>query len=258
MNVLVVDDQYDVVQGLLSGIDWTGLGVAEVFAAYSADEAISTLSENDVDLLLCDIEMPPRSGFDVLLFAREQHIPLECIFLTSHANFSYAQSAVKLGSFDYILQPARYEEITQAISRALDKLHSRGLSSGGRHGLQRMAAASTERASVDLKEEDHPVKRAISYIRRNIYHDLTRTEIAEAVYLNPDYLSRLFKRVEGVSLNDFITSEKMQAACSLLSHTQIPVGLIASKLGYTNFSYFSQIFRRNTGMTPLEYRQTHR
>ena len=43
----------------------------------------------------------------------------------------------------------------------------------------------------------------------------------------------------------------------MLEGTDIPVSLIALKIGYTNFSYFSQVFKRHTGLSPLEYRQQH-
>lgn len=257
MNALIVDDQFDVVQGLLSGVDWAALNVAQVYPAYSADEAIAVLQTYPVHILLCDIEMPPRSGFDVLAFARAHDLPLECIFLTSYASFAYAQNAVKLGTFDYILQPARYEEITRAVGRAIDKL----CDSRQRHAAMPDAArqdtglAGQNAGEMPYGGERPPIDDAVRYIRQNIQHSPTRTDIAEAVYLNPDYLSRLFKKSKGVSLNDFIIHEKMKLACSLLEQTQIPISLVASKVGYANFSYFSQLFKRVIGMSPLEYRK---
>lgn len=98
----------------------------------------------------------------------------------------------------------------------------------------------------------------MTYIRRNIDKDLSRAEIADAIYLNPEYLSRLFKKETGASLNDYIVTEKMRAAQSLLSDTNIPVSLIATKVGYSNFSYFSQVFKKYTGMSPVEYRAAKR
>lgn len=257
MNALVVDDQFDVVQGLLSGVDWDALEVAHVYPAYSADEAIAVLQTNPVHVLLCDIEMPPRSGFDVLAFARNRNMPLECIFLTSHASFAYAQSAVRLGSFDYILQPARYEEITQAVGRAIGKLRENQQRYAAKPEPAKPDAGMSALQDVDMPpgEETQPVSLAIQYIRQNLSYSLTRTEIAEAVFLNPDYLSRLFRKQKGISLNDFIIREKITLACSLLEQTRIPISLVASKAGYTNFSYFSQLFKRVTGMTPLEYRK---
>ena len=50
-------------------------------------------------------------------------------------------------------------------------------------------------------------------------------------------------------------NEKIEQAKSMLEGTDIPVSLIALKTGYANFSYFSQVFRRHTGCSPLEYRQ---
>ncbi len=49
-----------------------------------------------------------------------------------------------------------------------------------------------------------------------------------------------------------------RAAQSLLSETNIPVSLIATKVGYSNFSYFSQVFKKYTGMSPVEYRAAKR
>ena len=50
----------------------------------------------------------------------------------------------------------------------------------------------------------------------------------------------------------------MRAAQSLLSDTNIPVSLIATKVGYSNFSYFSQVFKKYTGMSPVKYRAAKR
>ena len=54
--------------------------------------------------------------------------------------------------------------------------------------------------------------------------------------------------------HDFISREKMRVAASLLLSTNLPVSLVASKVGYPNFSYFSQAFRKETGLSPNEYR----
>ena len=52
-----------------------------------------------VDILLCDIEMPGENGLGLLRWVREQEKEIECIFLTCHAKFAYAQEAIILGSF---------------------------------------------------------------------------------------------------------------------------------------------------------------
>ena len=66
MNVLIVDDLIEVVRSVSSGVHWQQLGVAQVFIACSVDEAKRILGAHEIALLLCDIEMPPSSGFELL------------------------------------------------------------------------------------------------------------------------------------------------------------------------------------------------
>lgn len=256
MNVLVIDDQPEVVRGLLSGVNWQRAEAEKVFPACSVKEAQGIFLQEDVDILLCDIEMPPNNGFELLRWARERKPEVGCIFLTAHAEFGYAQEAVKLGTFDYILQPAPYEEIEDALIRAAGKLQESAR-------LRRYYEYEDYRSSApkqdSAREEDPgPVRKAMEYVRRNLDKDLSRAQIAEAIFLSPEYLSRLFKRETGGSLSDYILTEKMRLAQSLLSDTDVPVSLVASRLGYSNFSYFSQVFRKFAGCSPVEYRAKNR
>lgn len=251
MTVLIVDDQPDVVRGEQQGIDWEKLGIDRILTAYSVPEARELLLGERVDILLCDIEMPPHSGLELLSLIREQKLPARCIFLSAHAEFTYAQEAVRLGGFDYILQPAPYSEIEEAVARALQDIKEK-------EPAEPPQPAETAGGTPAYTGSSSPVASAIDYIRKNLDRDISRAEIAEAIFLNPEYLSRLFKKETGIALNEFIIREKMEQAKCMLSETDIPVSLIALKTGYTNFSYFSQVFKRHTGLSPLEYRQQHR
>ena len=68
--------------------------------------------------------------------------------------------------------------------------------------------------------------------------------------MNPDYLSRLFKNEYGVPLKEHIVTRKMRAAQVLLKTTALPVGVIASKVGYDNYSYFSQAYKKALDIPP--------
>ena len=85
--------------------------MTKVVPAYNAFEAKQILLTQRVDIMLCDIEMPVENGLALFRWVQEQGLDTECIFLTAHADFYYAKEAVRLGGFDYILQPARYEDI---------------------------------------------------------------------------------------------------------------------------------------------------
>lgn len=122
MTILIVDDQISVVSGLFFGIDWAKIGIDKVLKAYSAKEARDLFETWQIDIMLCDIEMPVEDGLSLFSYVREKQYDTECIFLTAHADFIYAKEAIALGSFDYILQPARYEDIQKAVERLIDKI----------------------------------------------------------------------------------------------------------------------------------------
>ncbi len=83
MTVLLVDDQIRVLSGLISGLDWDTLGVTSIRTASSAAKAKEILSQEPVDILLCDIEMPGENGLSLLRWARNKGMDFVCVFLTS-------------------------------------------------------------------------------------------------------------------------------------------------------------------------------
>ena len=119
MNILIVDDQKAVADSFANGIDYKSIGVDEVYVAYSAMEARLVMLNFDVDILLTDIEMPEEDGISLFRWMKEKFPDIVGIFLTSHADFSYAREAIQMGGFDYILQPARYEDVKAVIEKAV-------------------------------------------------------------------------------------------------------------------------------------------
>lgn len=110
MKLLIVDDQSTVVQGLLHCTNWAAMGFTVVDTALNAVDAKASLLRQEAEVMLCDIEMPMESGLDLLDWLRQRGMTTRCIFLTAHAEFKYAQEALRLGGFDYIMQPAPYEQ----------------------------------------------------------------------------------------------------------------------------------------------------
>lgn len=125
MKVLLVDDQKEVLESLKKYIDWTGLSIEKVYIAGSAKEAKLVLSNFEVDVMVTDIEMPEENGLSLFRWVRETYPDIEGVFLTSHADFMYAQEAIRMGGFDYVLQPARYEEIEEVLCKVWKKISSK-------------------------------------------------------------------------------------------------------------------------------------
>ncbi len=97
-----------------------------------------------------------------------------------------------------------------------------------------------------------------NYIAENLDKPLSLTLLANLVYYNSSYLSRIFKKFTGMTLTNYITKMRMEKAKEMLTRTNKKINAIASELCFASQSYFNQAFRRETGMSPLEYRIKYR
>lgn len=123
MNLLIVDDQINVLNGLLKAIHFEELGFDGVETAMSTNESLDILSKKTIDVMMTDIEMPGRNGLTLNSIVKAKYPDVMRIVLTSHAEFSYAQASVKLGCFDYIVQPAPFEDIEAALKKAINAVN---------------------------------------------------------------------------------------------------------------------------------------
>lgn len=118
MNILLVDDQATVLNGLRHGIDFEKLGYTNVFTATDAEAALKICRENPISVIVSDVEMPGKNGLELLSEVHEKYPDILRIVLTSHPVFSYAQEGLKQGIFDYIVQPAPFSEIEASFRKA--------------------------------------------------------------------------------------------------------------------------------------------
>lgn len=123
--------------------------------------------------------------------------------------------------------------------------------------LRHLITRSVECSSF-IKKKESVVDIILNYIHQHYSEDITRSMLAELVYLNPDYMARLFKKQMHTSIVNYITNYRMEKAKELLQNPEIPVTVVAAKTGYGNYSYFSKLFKDTVGCTPNEYRKKRR
>ena len=108
----------------------------------------------------------------------------------------------------------------------------------------------------DVKKESplvtiHFVKR---YVKEHLNQDLSLSQISVVTGYNPTYLSRLFKEQTGETLNRYISRKRMEYIARLMRDPQISMQQIMDAAGFTTRSYFNQFVKKETGLTPKQYR----
>lgn len=151
------------------------------------------------------------------------------------------------------VHPVYLDAVSSQFSRSIENMSSLDklqdtLSDMLRSYCRLVRNKSTDRYSV-------PVQEAMAYIECNLSGDLSLQALSKAQNISPGYLSALFRKDLSKTLTAYVTEQRMETGAYLLRDTRLQVQAIAQYCGISDVNYFSKLFKKHAGMTPLRYRQ---
>jgi DNA-binding NtrC family response regulator len=156
-KILVAEDEANLRLVIQKELQRLGYNVR---AAADGEAALKLLEESNVDVLLCDINMPRLDGMELLRRVRERPNPPETIMLTGHATVETAIEAMKLGAYDYLSKPYRINELDALVKQAAEKRRLRVDNQRLRAQLERQAS------SDEIVSESKQMKEAMRLVQR--------------------------------------------------------------------------------------------
>lgn len=114
-KLLIVDDEWMIREGLEKTVPWADWNIKVAGTAKNGLEALEKLQQQPVDILLTDIRMPGMDGLELIERCTQDFPTLKIVLLTGHNEFSYAQKALRLGAFDFLLKPTDVEELEKTM-----------------------------------------------------------------------------------------------------------------------------------------------
>lgn len=122
MNILFIDDEVATINILKKHFNWDNLQADHVMYCYNAKSARKIVTENAIDIVICDIEMPQESGLHFLFWLKEEYPYIERIILTAYPDFNYANKAIDIGVYRYLLKPVSFDELSRTIRDAANNV----------------------------------------------------------------------------------------------------------------------------------------
>lgn len=116
-TAVLADDEYSVLEGVKTAIDWESLGIRIAALASNGHEALDAIIKYKPDLAIIDIRMPDLTGIQVIERCRNAGISTDFIILSGYDDFSYAKEAMRYGAKAYLLKPLNSTELTDEICR---------------------------------------------------------------------------------------------------------------------------------------------
>ena len=208
-KVMIVDDERMIINSLALGFDWKQSGYEVVATATGGREALALMESVLPDVVFTDIKMPGLSGIELMMEAKKRYPSMLFVVISGHADFTYAQKAIRLGAIAYCLKPLETEDIQSALVSATRELENeRALRQAA---LQRFWESPTAQRARELIEAALPAEpRATLGVGLSL-GDATPlfTGNVQAVDFAIDDQARLYLFTAGL---DYLASPAFQAA----------------------------------------------
>ena len=216
------------------------------------------LQHNFVNVVICDCDIINVSGYRIAEYASE-FSPETFVLLTGKIrSFETVKNALKAGANNYLLKPINKKELRETIEKLYNSKNiysSFALRSviGYIEDIVKTKFDENELLSESLSYTKNVIEKANEYINANYHKDITRKDVADAVYMNPSYFSRYYKQKTGMFYSDYLTNVRINHAKELMK-TDKTLSEISREVGYNTRRYFNSNFLTIVGMTPKEYR----
>ncbi|NQX68318.1 response regulator [Paenibacillus alba] len=124
LRMCVIDDIKTVVEGIASQIDWEAHGIRIVGTASNGEKGVELIHRTEPHIVLTDIRMPKINGLDMTREVLKKFPRTKIVFLSGYTDFQYAQQAVQLGAFDYIVKPYTPKKIIEVVLKARESIEA--------------------------------------------------------------------------------------------------------------------------------------
>ncbi|MHC1750686.1 MAG: response regulator [Cellulosilyticaceae bacterium] len=234
-RVVLIDDEEIILRGLQGVVEWQKYGCEIVGTADDGVSGLALIQNIKPDIIFTDIRMPEKDGLEMLEALKSELKEMQVTIMTGFRDLEYAQQAIKLGITRYLLKPSQIEEIEEAILCMVENIEEK-------------------RGYLRQQTDNYLVNNVLDYIDRHYSDKVTLAEIAEQNYVSVWHLSKLINKYCNKNFRELLNEIRMEHAKHFLLEDNSKVYAVSERVGITDITYFSRVFKKYVGVTPNEYR----
>lgn len=280
MRILIADDEMisrATIQRMIRNYcPWAG----QVKEASDGREAVEKAMELDADVVLMDIEMPELDGMEAARRLRQWKEGCVIIFLTAFATFQYAKQAISLGATEFLVKPVDPCELKKVLERVRERVDGTAGGMGrtaedrnpayGNRECAEGAGVHVSGAGIHISDSgSHTLDEAIKsfgaravkisqegkqYMDLHYMDDIGVDTMARMFQVSANYFNKMFKQAYSISSKEYLINIRVGHAMEYLKNPALTIREAGIMVGYEDSNYFTRIFKKKTGMTPIEYR----
>ncbi len=259
-SILLIEDNPDVVEYLTACLGEHYL----LDFAYNGRSGIEKALETVPDLIVSDVMMPEKDGFEVCEFLkndeRTSHIPI--VLLTAKADMESRIAGLRRGADAYLAKPFQREELLVVLQNLLElrkKLQARYSDFGfviSDFGRDERVASEIRNPKSEIAIEDAFLKKLNAVIEKHLSDaEFEVPQLCRAIHLSQPQLYRKIKALTDKSIASYIRTVRLHKGRELLKNSALNVSEVAYQVGFTDPAYFSRTFSEEFGFAPSDLRK---
>ncbi len=255
LRVLVIEDEDIIRKGFIHTIDWMAMDCLVVDEACNGEEGLEKIKQHKPDIVITDIIMPKMNGIEMIEQATKLY-DFRSIILTSYSEFEYAQKAIKLKVYEYLLKPVDEEKLFEVIQKLKKEIQEK-------RTYNEIIERTKDKNDIDLIDLDiyiqsdmkynNYVIEAINQIKESYNRKISIECIAETLGVSASYLSRKFKDETSQTFLEVLNKYRIQKAIELLHTGSYRVYEISDLTGFSEYKHFCGVFKKYTQTSPTEF-----
>lgn len=221
IRAVICDDEKAALNIIRHFIEAEKFPIQIIGTAENGRDAWKLIQREKPDLVFMDIHMPYMNGFEIIQKIEDSRV----IIITAYDSFEYAQKALRLGACDIISKPIEFEQLKQAIIRAV----------------------GWEFTASDV------VNTILAYIYENYSEKMELETLANLTFCSQSHIARTFKKHTGITILSYVHKVRIEKSVRLLEQEKYSVKEAAEAVGYQNLNHFYKYFNQYMGVPPAHY-----
>lgn len=255
-EVIIVEDEDLIRKGLAYTFNWLSYDCVVIDEACNGKEGLEKIDKKKPDIVITDIKMPLLDGLGMLKsFDKRQ---FETVIITGYAEFEYAKQAIDLDVSDFILKPIDHDELGKVIEKLIVKIKKKQMVKVISENVKDFSDIVLLDEKLYFKNSTYKsrlIPKVLKYIETYYSEKASIEIIAGQLEVSTTYLSRKFKEDTKHTFNDFLNKYRLQKALEFMYKDEMKIYEIAEKVGFSEYKYFSRVFKSYFDHSPSEFMQ---
>ncbi len=250
-KVLLVEDELFIRRGLTYLFNWEKVNCTIIGEAENGQIGLEMIKKLNPDIVILDINMPILGGLDMLKQVKNKNF--ESIILSGYDEFEYAKDAINQNAIAYLLKPVDYNELKNALNKAISNIKK------NKDILNLEIELNSKLDKLNLDTDDvistnsKTTLQVIEFIKKNYKQKINIDDLIRITNKGKTSILQNFKEDTNQTLTEYINIFRIKKAIKLMYETNYSIENISYEVGFSNYRYFSSVFKKYMDITPSEF-----